>query len=371
MMKPEFKRLRAIYEIWNHSSIIGEGSLLGSDFSDEEKFLVERHKVCVYGCFLHSSTVWRRFSKEELDLRENLNLLSPGLHLASDRMVQGEPLVIPLTRSVQYQNNAHVIVHFSDGNPDLGRKTFQPELTSLAESLASRAVRAFLCYRSYLEKDTGAEDFPVSSNLFQWKVDNLKYLEERPVIRTIGKSELAILSEPQQEQDVVALFHELLAAKVVRGLGVLATSQSDRYDSLFIADYRAMEGQDPKQFAYSAQQPLGVSERHLGHKSDPMVLEYKYDFGALVRDFRAEEKFMAEIDLVVCWDVNKSDMGDFVFRSMLVADEGANRRFYGSTHKVFLESNSTPKFEVLALKHFLNFLIDPVREAASQAVLFG
>jgi hypothetical protein len=76
-------------------------------------------------------------------------------------------MVIPLTRSVQYQNNAHVIVHFDEGNPDLGRKTFQPELTALAETLASRAVRAFLRYRSYLEKDTGAEDFPVSGNSFQ------------------------------------------------------------------------------------------------------------------------------------------------------------------------------------------------------------
>lgn len=304
MMKPEFKRLRCIYEVWDHNNLLSENSLLGEEFSDEEKFLIERHQVSMYGCFMSTSTVWRRFSKDELGLRENLNLLGAGLHLASDSMIQGEPMVIPLTRSVQYQNNAHIIVHFSEGNPDLGRKTFQPELTSLAETLAGKAVRAFLRYRSYLEKDTGAEDFPVTSSLFQWKVDNLRYMEEHPLVRRLGGMELCILSEPQQEQDVVALFHELLGAKIIRGLGILATSQNDRYNSLILADYRALETQNPADFAYKSTNPLGVSERQLGQKSEPMVLEYKYEFGALVRDFRAEEKFSNEIDLVVCWDVN-------------------------------------------------------------------
>ena len=42
--------------------------------------------------------------------------------------------------TIGYQANSHVIVHFSDGDPDMGRKTFQPELTELAEVLAVRAV---------------------------------------------------------------------------------------------------------------------------------------------------------------------------------------------------------------------------------------
>ena len=370
MMKPEFKRLRCIYEVWNHDELLSEGSLLGEEFESEEKFLIERHRVSMYGCFMNSSTVWRRFSKDELGLRENLNLLAAGLHLASDSMVQGEPMVIPLTRSVQYQNNAHIIVHFREGNPDLGRKTFQPELTALAETLAGKAMRAFLRYRSYLEKDTGAEDFPVSSDLFQWKISNLKHLDEHPLARRVARTELAILSVPQQEQDVIALFHELLGVGIIKGLGILASSVNDRYDSLFLADYRASETQNPADLGFSNSNILGVSERHLGQKSDPMVLEYKYDFGSLVRDFRAEEKFSNEIDLVVCWDVNVEDMGNFIFRPLLLSDEGANRRFFGATHKVFVESDSTPVFEIIVLKHLLRFLTDPVNERANQTVLF-
>lgn len=371
MMKPEFKRLRCVYEIWSHDSISSENSLLGSDFTDEERFLMERHNVCIYGCFMSTSTVWRKFSKEELGLRENLNLLGPGLHMATDSMIQGEPMVIPLTRSVQYQNNAHIIIHFSEGSPDLGRKTFQPELTALAESLASKVMRAFLRYRSYLEKDTGSENFTGSNNLFQWKMDSLKHYEENPLVTRIGSGNQCILSAPRQEQDVIALFHELIGMGLIRGLYTLSTSQSNQYDSLFIADYRPNEYISPDHYQYGRSNPLGVSDRHINQKSDPLVLEYKYDFGALVRDFRAEEKNIRDIDFVVCWTVNKEDMGEFVLRSLLLSDEGANRRFYGATHKVFAEGDQSPKFEILILSHLVNYLLDPSSESANQAVNFG
>jgi hypothetical protein len=57
--------------------------------------------------------------------------------------------------------------------------------------------------------------------------------------------------------------------------------------------------------------------------------------------------------------------------ALLLSDEGTNRRFYGATHKVFSESDSTPIFEVLVLKHLLNFLVNPENELANQTVLFG
>jgi hypothetical protein len=57
-------------------------------------------------------------------------------------------MIIPLSRTQGYASNAHVIVHFTDENPDLGRKTFQPELTDLGEKLSARAVAAFLKYRA-------------------------------------------------------------------------------------------------------------------------------------------------------------------------------------------------------------------------------
>ena len=102
-----------------------------------------------------------------------------------------------------------------------------------------------------------------------------------------------------------------------------------------------------------------------------MVLEYKYEFGALARDFNAEEKSPSDIDLVVCWDVKRNDMDDFVLKSMLISDEGANRRFFAATHKAFTESDTSPKFEIIVLKHLLNYLLDPAKESATQAVLFG
>ncbi len=79
-----------------------------------------------------------------------------GLQIASDFMPQGELLVIPLKRFIGYQQNTHVIVHFTQGLPDLGRKTFQPELREIAELLAVGVTNTLIEYRSLMKPDTGA-----------------------------------------------------------------------------------------------------------------------------------------------------------------------------------------------------------------------
>ncbi len=66
-------------------------------------------------------------------------------------MVQGDLSIIPLTSTIGYQANSHVIVHFADGNPDMGRKVFQPELKDLGEILAVRAVNVFKRFLPALE----------------------------------------------------------------------------------------------------------------------------------------------------------------------------------------------------------------------------
>ena len=73
---------------------------------------------------------------QNLGLRKGTQFLRGGLQLATDFMVQGELLIIPLKRFTGYQRNTHILVHFTNGNPDLGRKTFQPELRELAEIIS-------------------------------------------------------------------------------------------------------------------------------------------------------------------------------------------------------------------------------------------
>ena len=70
-------------------------------------------------------------------------------------MPQGELITIPLTSNIGYQNQAHVIVHLSNADPDLGRKGFQPELQKLSEKLSVSIVNKLKGWRSLLLNDSG------------------------------------------------------------------------------------------------------------------------------------------------------------------------------------------------------------------------
>lgn len=368
-LKNEFKKLDCIYEIWDRSDLLSETSPFATALSDSTlRQLVERHRVVVYGAFLRSAKMWGEFNDDVLKLRRNIRVMHGGLQLASDRMVQGDLAVIPLTSTIGYQANAHLIVHFTDGNPDMGRKVFQPELKQLAEILAVRAVNVFKRFLQHLRPDTGVVSMPPSKQLHDWRKKQEQYRDEHALIFSYEGRPLAVLSEPQQEQDVVALFHELIGLGVLRGIGLYATSQHETYDSLFALEYPLTDG-----FKFEkTKAPLGVS-KDLGFpfSSEPRVLEYKYDFDALAADIENEVKFAQHINLVVCWKASGDYKERFYLNSLLVGEEGSARTVYGTTHQAYSEGSNELRFEVIVLQDLLNYLVDPAQEEAKQKVAYG
>lgn len=113
-----FRRLDSVYEVWTSAEIL-QDRVLSRNLDEDAKVLIEKHKVVLYGCFLSTATSWTTFQKEVLRVRPTAVLLRGGLQLASDYMPQGDLLVIPLTSTIGYQANTHIIVHLEDGNPDV------------------------------------------------------------------------------------------------------------------------------------------------------------------------------------------------------------------------------------------------------------
>lgn len=284
----EFKRLDCLYEVWTKEQILQEDSYFASAIDEEQKLLIERHNVTVYAAFLRSAKLWGEFNDGVLKLRRGQRIMHGGVQIASDFMVQGDLSIIPLTSTIGYQANSHVIVHFTDGNPDMGRKTFQPELKELADTLAVRCVNTMKRFLQHMKPDTGAQTLTPDRELHEWKRTQEQYRDTSALTLSFNGHRLALISIPQQEQDVVALFHELIGMKLLRGFNFFATSQSDRYDSLFFMDYQV----DDEVLFDSDTNRLGVNRSHaLPFTTEPKVLEYKYDFDSLVRDFDKEEKF--------------------------------------------------------------------------------
>jgi hypothetical protein len=152
-----------------------------------------------------------------LGLRRGQKVIRGGLQMACDFMAQGDLSVIPLTSAIGYQANSHIIVHFTDGNPDMGRKVFQPELTVLAEKLAVRTVTVFRRYLRHLRPDTGSQSITVDKKIYDWKRDQEDYRVQNPLTFVTEGRSLAVVSKPRQEQDVIALFHELVGIGILKG----------------------------------------------------------------------------------------------------------------------------------------------------------
>lgn len=358
----EYKKLDCLYEIWTKSNMLQDDSDFISVLDPDEKILVDKHNVVMYASFFSSSKQWNEFNDNVIGLRKGQKIMQGGLQLACDGMVQGDALVIPLTSAIGYQANAHVVIHLTEGNPDMGRKVFQPELKRMAEKLAVRVVTIFKRYLQHRRPDAGPPSISASKALHEWKKMQEGHRDRKPLDFNLNGMRLSLISEPQQEQDVIALFHELLGIGTLKGYKIFATSQSETYDSLYELDYP----NDGECKYERTVRPLGVADRYLGETTEPRVLEYKHDFDGLLDDIEQEVKSQSHIQLVVCWSVSPRYKDKYFFRSLLVGDEGSERVHYGATHQAFPESSSEMVFEVLVLKDLLAFIADRASEEARQ-----
>ena len=99
-----------------------------------------------------------------------------------------------------------------------------------------------------------------------------------------------------------------------------------------------------------------------------MVLEYKFDSDSLVGDFAKEQKFAADVNLLVCWEMGSKTKSEFVVRSYLVGDEGSTRDCFGATHALYQEREK--RLEVICLKDLISYLHDSKSEAARQSQVY-
>jgi hypothetical protein len=362
----ELRNVDAFWGIWSADQILDEASpFAGLKFTPEQEELIRRHNVAVYGCFLSSAKQWGLYQREVLRIRKDPLILKGGLLIASDYMVQGDLSVIPLTSTIGYQANTHVIVHFHDGNPDMGRKVFQPELKQLAEDLARQVVNIFKRYLYLMREDTGTANLLHDTDTYHWLEEKKKYRTENPLEFAFQDRHIAYASRPASEQDVIAVFHELVGMGVVQGVRFLATTERDRYDGCYVGHYTSAELHG----FHATKRLLGVNPKLISDKETrPLVLEYKFDLDGLIADFAKEVKFQNEINAIICWQIGSAYEESFSVRSYLIGEEGAARQFYGATHSLWHERMKLA--DVIVVSDLIRFLADPEAVKAEHKTRF-
>jgi hypothetical protein len=364
-LPPKFFNNTGLYEFFDSAEI----KLLNEKFSrNENSSLIDEFIINAYGYFCYSTSVWDKLNDDRAKLRKGMRILKGGLQLSNNFMPQGELLTIPLTSSVGYQNQCHIIVHFHNADPDLGRKGFQPELKELAEDIAVAIVNRFKKSRKLLKNDTGSQ--PIihrEIELHAWLKETEQHEENNPLkisnsIFFLPVQEISITSIPQSEQDVIVLFNQLLAGGVIRGIKLLATNQKTQYDGIF--KYQQKKPLTLHEFDRD-KNPLGVQEIFAsdnGFVSPPKILEYKFNVDALIREFENEEKNEKDIHLIIAWELGEAWKKNYDVTSLLDIDNIQHRQFHGITH--ILASSTNPRLDAIILKELIDYLndIDGVQE---------
>lgn len=374
---PKFSNVNGIWGEWSGDEILAGDSPMRPVLDDTERELMTALQPQIYVFMCYSTDLWDDYNDNTLKLRKGSRILRGGLQQATKHMPQGNPIPIPLTNNIGFQQITHIVVHFN-AEPDLGRKGFQPEHTAVAERLSTAAVAAFRRYFDrLLRKNTGAPALLQQMKLSQW-IDEQRQHEKAFPLVIAGKGlfapqyELPIRSIPIVEQDVVALFNQMLSSGIVRGIQLLSSSQFNQYDGLF--RFRMEPPFDL--FIRTIDNPLGVDSQNFAGldstiESPVGVLEYKYNLDALIEEIDNGTKNADEVKLAVCWTLGTKWKSHFTVLSYLDNDNLHHREFHGVTHHFSHAVSGLSAFSVIVLEDLVGYLTGQEQESNRQKELYA
>ena len=360
-----YRNLEAIYDKWNHDKMLET-----MKFTDEQKILIKKYRPTMMFSYVYSTRVWDKIN-EKFGIRKNASGLHGGIQIAANNMPQGELIQIPLTKNIGRQNQAHIVIHFEECSADLGRKGFKKEITDLAKEIARKLLDGSLnkvkqCFR----KNIGTSpDLIREKKVSDWKEEMLKHEKEYPLqlennnfFKPLNK--ISITSIPTREQDVIALFNQLIAGGVIRGVRIMATNERSTYDGL----YKVVIEEPADNHIYDKDNnPLGIGEDAVktgidhdakGFVSDPKILEYKYSLDGLVEDVENGSKNTNDIGLVVTWESGNLYERNYYIESLLVEENVASRQYHGITHRLRDISTEEHVSELIILEDLILYLND-------------
>ncbi|MBU1017914.1 ATP-binding protein [Patescibacteria group bacterium] len=363
ILPPALKNLDVFYGTFKPEEL--EASL---KLDENQKEILEKYKPYVYFSYVYSAKLWSVFN-ESLNIRSGLKILAGGFQISANNMPQGEIIQIPLTRNIGRQNQVHFLIHFENCSADLGRKGFRSDIVDFCKEITAALInRAFPKYQSVLRKNTGlAPDLVREAGVDTWKQEMLQHEIESPLQINnenffLPTKKIGLTSTPTREQDVIALFHQLIAGGVIRGLRIMSTNERLTYDGLYKI---SIEPPAKNHEHHTTTNPLGILPGQMdelgetGLLSAPKILEYKFSLDGLIEDIENGVKNSNDISLVVVWETGSEYEGNYMVTSLLDPDNLDQRQYHGVTHVLTSVTSQQREMDLIVLSELIDFLNDP------------
>lgn len=366
----KYYALDLLYGTWEAAEL---ADIMTKQLREEHAAVLLDHSPTVQMDYGYSAKLWSSFN-EALDVRAGQQIVKAGIQLAANGMPQGEVIQVPLLKNIGRQNQVHFLIHFDNYTPDLGRKGFARELVDFATDVARLLIeRQVARFASHMKENTGvAPDLVRSTKIDEWKKSMLEHEEKNPLELTSSHffaptKKISITSKPSREQDVIALFHELVSGGVIRGISTLATNESFTYDGLFRVSFAG----DDELFLYDSEiNPLGVTEELIeemsGKVTEPRVMEYKFSLDGLIADVASGDKNLSDIDLCVAWETGTDFKERFQITTFLLPENCDSRQFHGVTHMLSDIETGSRHCDLIILSELVDALVDPGSAESAQ-----
>jgi len=293
---------------------------------------VKDYSPFLYAFLPYQGSVWADINEQSTGVK-NRNYLYPGLVIGINRQRLADTFEFSPTRFETFSRNALIVVHFDGARPDQGRKTLQEEVLGLAQRAADRAIQYLANQRAFL-RPAGESPTPdqrqVERDHQDWMFNVRTHAQSSPLLMP----PVSYVSIPLVEQDVIGLFHQLVALGVFPGMRVFATSQVKTYDCL--VQYDSPSGARGMRYVSPNDSPLGVAPFILGtsakFQTGLLTLEFKNNLDGLIDDLDGDSpKKFSNINICVCWS---SVAGSFKGYQVEEVEERnlEERQYPGVTH---------------------------------------
>ena len=346
---------KCIYVSWKNDKIL--------EFfkqSPDQQFLdlLKAQKVAIYAAFLDKAARFKELNDllygESAGPGRKRQILKPGVHFVTATMPAGEIVDIQLPFGGGNKDRLYVVFQMANAIPDLGRKTFGAEIVEAAQRVSERLSIDVLVPNRQLLIPFEIPHGPTQAE----QVMAVEVLKNSAIMKgDLALARLGVLKEPGTEQDVVAIFHALLGAGLLRGYQILAVfGSSQKYDGVFKYSLPKEDG------VLLGRTALGLPPESFGQKAaiefPPSILEFKPLLHRLVVDFEEDNKTFEDITLAIAWDVGDANafQGSSQYRLETASEAGPAKQFFGETH-LLSTTGIAKKIHVILLKHVIDTII--------------
>lgn len=305
----------------------------------------ESGKVVKWYTFVSQRTTFDDISEaNHLQTSESKDVDS-GIYISTRGMPTGIRLTPPRSQQAAYWPSFFILLEYDDLRLDMGRKFVGGRV---AQMLTKVALGIFNKHVNAVPRLTTKASDPLAGLEMDLALEKIK--AEAANAPELGLNKLPYLKAPVEEQGVVAIFHELLGAGLLKGYRTLRSSSIEGYDAYI--KYKP----DPSVTAASVKKNIKEGTTY------NIFAEFKFEAGqSLLLDFEVRKR-PKDFRLLICWTLD-----EMVFKENQIEVEAVELTetiFHGATHKLIFPNSygfgAENTLHVIVLKD----LIDILKKAA-------